>query len=116
MEANPMSDKAYVPLKISSPKIPLPPNYGNSDPGLKKAQLRRLRSESVNFTLHAGPDGKATHSMTLCLAYDGGGVLHELNIVSRGKIGHGLDLALHDLGIRISRAIQGRNPDTGEML
>ena len=74
----------------------------------------RLRSETVDFTLHAAPDGSETHSMTLCLAYDEQGALHEINIVSRGRIGHGLDLALHDLGIRISRAIQDRNPDTGQ--
>ena len=59
------------------------------------------------------PDAPA--QTTVCLAYDREGVLRELNIVSRGKIGHGLDLALHDLGIKLSRAIQGRDPDTGEL-
>ena len=30
------------------------------------------------------------------------------------KIGHGLDLMLQDLGIALSRAMQGRDPATGE--
>lgn len=30
------------------------------------------------------------------------------------KIGHGLDLMLQDLGIALSRSIQGRDPSTGE--
>jgi hypothetical protein len=39
--------------------------------------------------------------------------LREINFVGRGKIGHGVDAMLHELGIKLSRAIQGRNPDTG---
>jgi hypothetical protein len=77
-------------------------------------QFRRLNSYSVEFSLCAGPDGEQTHRLTACLAYDNRGTLRELNIVSRGKIGQGLDIALHDLGIKLSRAIQGRDPDSGE--
>lgn len=75
---------------------------------------RRLDCRSVDFDLCAGPAGEVTHRMTVCLAYDDDGLLRELNIVSRGKIGQGLDIALGDLGIKLSRAIQGRNPDTGD--
>jgi hypothetical protein len=77
-------------------------------------QFRRLDCRSVDFDLCAGPSNEATHRMTVCLAYDDKGILRELNIVSRGKIGQGLDLALHDLGIKLSRAIQDRDPDTGD--
>ncbi len=38
----------------------------------------------------------------------------EVVFVSRGKIGQGMDLLLSNLGIAISRAIQGRDPNTGE--
>jgi hypothetical protein len=33
--------------------------------------------------------------------------------VGRGKIAHGLDDMLRELGIQLSRIIQGRDPDTG---
>ena len=74
-------------------------------------QHRRLRSETVAMILeHAG----AQHPLDVSLAYDADGALREIVFVGRGKIGQGLDLLLHDLGIKLSRAIQGRNPDTGQ--
>ncbi|MFQ5535617.1 MAG: hypothetical protein ACE5EM_12440 [Sphingomonadales bacterium] len=42
------------------------------------------------------------------------GALHEIVFVGRGKIGGGLDLMLHDLGVQLSRAIQGRDPVSGD--
>lgn len=78
---------------------------------------QRLYSETVSLTLELPtPAGEkaATHDLAVCLAYDASGALREINMVSRGKIGHGLDLLLHDLGIKLSRAIQSRHPDTGE--
>jgi hypothetical protein len=71
---------------------------------------RRLRSETVSMSIEVG-DGR--HLLDVSLVYDGGGHLHELAFVGRGKVGLGLDLLLADLGIKVSRAIQGRNPDTG---
>ncbi len=74
---------------------------------------QRLRSVTVPLTLEIG-EGK--HDLAVCLAYDAQGRLHEINMVSRGRIGGGLDLLLHDLGIKLSRAIQNRHPDTGRPL
>jgi hypothetical protein len=71
---------------------------------------RRLNGETVALTLEIG---KAHDRLDLSLMYDTNGILRELVFVSRGKIGQGLDLLLHDLGIKLSRAIQGRDPDTG---
>jgi hypothetical protein len=69
---------------------------------------RRLPSETHRLTLEG-------HTFDVSLAYDpeDGYRLREVVFVGRGKIGHGLDLLLHDLGIKLSRVIQGRNPDTG---
>jgi hypothetical protein len=73
---------------------------------------RRLVCENVDLHLAAGPTGEVTHVVTASLAYDEKGVLREIVFVSRGKIGGGIDLLLHDLGIRLSRAIQGRPANT----
>lgn len=79
--------------------------------GLRRSQTRRLRSVTMPLTIQIG-DGK--HDLAVCLAYDANDRLHEINLVSRGKIGHHMDLMLHDLGIKLSRAVQGRDPDTGK--
>ena len=73
---------------------------------------RRLRSETVSLTLKLG---NGEHKLDLSMAYDGSGVLREVVFVGRGRIGLGLDDLLRELGPQISRAIQGRNPDTGAM-
>jgi hypothetical protein len=72
---------------------------------------RRLASETVGLKLQVGA---GEHHLDVSLAYDKNDRLRELVFVSRGKIGSGLDLLLHDLGIKLSRAIQGRDPDTGK--
>lgn len=72
---------------------------------------RRLECDNVDITLNLE---KGVHYLTVALAYDRSGVLREINFVGRGKIGHGVDAMLHELGIKLSRAIQGRDPDTGE--
>lgn len=81
-------------------------------------QYRRLRCENVECRISAGEDVNGQplghHEFTICLAYDDDGVLREVNFVGRGKIGHAIDLMFHDLGIALSRAIQGRNPTTGQ--
>ncbi len=73
----------------------------------------RLLSQTVTLTLLQDGAGRA-HTLDVSLAYDDkSGRLREIVFVGRGKIGHGLDIMLHELGIKLSRAIQGRDPDTG---
>lgn len=72
----------------------------------------RLRAESVSFSI--GRAGEPEHLVTANFGYDPRtSQLQEIAIVEAGKIGHGLQLLLSDLGLKLSRALQGRNPDTG---
>ena len=73
---------------------------------------RRLMSETYSLTLELP---KGNHFLDVCLAYDSDMRLREVNFVGRGKIGEGMDDLLRDLGIKLSRAIQGRSPDTGDV-
>lgn len=77
--------------------------------------LRRLEAETVDFTVPiVDAEGKTkNHHFTFSMAYDDAGHLREIVFVGRGKIGQGLDHILHELGIQMSRAIQGRDPQTG---
>lgn len=74
---------------------------------------RRLRGETVDLQIRlkdaAGEE--RCHNLAVCLAVDDDYHLHELNFVTRGKIGGGLDEMLSQLGIALSRIIQGRHPD-----
>lgn len=72
---------------------------------------RRLRGETVPFRLELE---NGVHDLAVSLMYDETLSLHEVVFVTRGKIGQGLDHLLTDLGIKLSRAIQGRDPNTGE--
>lgn len=76
----------------------------------------RLDCRTVSIVLEIpGAPGQKTHSHNLdvSLAYRDN-KLWEVVFVGRGKIGHGLDFMLNNLGIAISRAIQERDPNTGE--
>lgn len=79
---------------------------------------RRLRSETVSMTLEVPTEAgsePARHMLDVSLAFDGDtNSLREVVFVTRGKIGSGMDMLLHDLGIKLSRAIQRRDPDTGQ--
>lgn len=89
---------------------------------------RRLPCNTVDLTILASDAVPATatspaipaikgHKLAMSLAYDHKtGLLREVVFVGRGKIGHGIDAVLHELGIKISRAIQGRDPDTGKQM
>lgn len=44
------------------------------------------------------------------------GAVRELFFVGRGKSGHGLDAILAELGVKLSRILQGRHAETGEEL
>ena len=70
-------------------------------------------SETYDIQLQIG-DGE--HKLAVSLCRSPSGELTEIAFVGRGKIGQGLDDMLRELGIQLSRAIQGRNPMTGEEL
>jgi hypothetical protein len=73
---------------------------------------RRLPAETLHLTLELET---GRHDLDVSLAYDDEHYrLREIAFVGRGKIGQGMDLLLQDLSIKLSRAIQGRNPDTGD--
>ncbi len=75
---------------------------------MKNRSTNRLNCENVDLTLEVSV---GLHHIIVALAYDENDVLHEINFVGGWKIGQGIGLLLHDLGIKLSRAIQGRNPD-----
>lgn len=79
---------------------------------MSHSQKRRLWSETVALTLEVG---NGAHHLDVSLVYDENARLHEIVFVGRGKIGHNLDQMLVDLGVQLSRAIQGRDPDTGNV-
>lgn len=81
-----------------------------------RSGARRLRGETVSMTLEvpAANGEVARHRLDMNMAYAPDGNLHEISFGGRGKIGQGMDLLLSDLGIKISRALQGRDPDTGD--
>ncbi len=75
---------------------------------------RRLESVTQTMTVRQG-DGE--HRFEVSLAYgETDGILREITFVGKGKTGGGLDVILSEIGIGLSRMIQGRNPDTGEPL
>lgn len=77
----------------------------------KPRNIGRLASTTWDLSLPSMAD-----KYQLTLGFRPDGTLHEVAFVSRGKIGSGMDQLLVDLGIQISRAIQGRNPSTGEVI
>lgn len=116
---------ASVPLAVASTPVgpcasPPPAVAPAAGPSLYSSRTRpaaalnayrRLRCETVPMTIRIG-DGE--HRLAVCLAVDDDLRLRELNFVTRGKIGQGLDDMLTELGIQLSRIIQGRDPETGE--
>lgn len=77
----------------------------------------------VERDMAKGIEGSDGHELEISLAYGSQslktgslGPLREVVFVGRGKIGQGLDLMLNELSIKLSRAIQGRDPETGEEL
>lgn len=87
---------------------------------IQRVERQRLRAQTVSLILEVPieaigetPASVAIHPLEVSLAYGADDILREVVFVGRGKIGQGLDVLLHDLGIKLSRAIQGRDPDTG---
>ena len=74
----------------------------------------RLRANSISFTL--GADGTSDgHPVTGNLGiHPDTGQIVELAFCEAGKIGLGLHLLFAELGLKISRILQGRDPETGE--
>ena len=78
---------------------------------------RRLNAVNYEFDIELdNGSGKpiGVHKIIVSLAYDAHDVLREVAFAGRGKIGHGVDKMLHELGIKLSRAIQDRDPVNGE--
>lgn len=77
----------------------------------------RLPSEVVAIRLGGVPDAAGEtlgHELAVALAWHPDtGALQEIAFVGRGKSGQGLDLLLAELGVKLTRAIQGRDPETG---
>lgn len=74
---------------------------------------RRLQSDTLDLRL---PLGEGHHELTVSLVYDDAGVLSEIAFVRRGKSGGQIDQMLVELGVMLSRAIQNRDPHTGEAI
>lgn len=80
-----------------------------------RSGVRRLKGETVSLTLEVpAADGTtARHPLDVNLAYAPDGSLHEVSFVGAGKSGHGIQYLLSDLGIKLSRILQDRDPETG---
>ena len=79
---------------------------------------RRLPSVTTTVKIGVADDGGGGHTLEISLVYldTEPAQLVEVVFQSAGKIGSGLDLLLQELGIKLSRFIQGRHPETGEPL
>lgn len=77
---------------------------------------RRLASENITVKLRpVDAPGAMTHDLDVAISYDvRDRRVVEIAFVTRGKVGGGMDLMFTDLGMQLSRAIQGRDIDTGE--
>jgi hypothetical protein len=60
------------------------------------------------------PVGDGFHDLTVSLVSDAQGHIREIAFVRRGKPGGTLDQMFIELGVMLSRALQGRSPETGE--
>ena len=73
----------------------------------------RLMSLTHDITLGATEERPRGHEVKLAIMYDKHATPVEMMFVGRGKIGEGMDDMLKELGIKCSRALQGRDPETG---
>jgi len=74
---------------------------------------RRLRCESVSFTIGESKNNVG-HRITVNIGYERNNKIIEIAFCEAGKIGHGIHLLLSDLGLKLSRVLQRRDPHTGE--
>ncbi len=75
------------------------------------SQNFKLRHEVVDF--NGQVSGHHVIHMTVAYCPESGHPV-EVSFVGRGKVGGGMDALLQDLGIWTSRALQGRDPVTGQ--
>ncbi len=84
----------------------------------------RRRAEIFSITLLGEPgnvegDGGTHppgHKFHVTIGRDDAGHVQEVFFVGRGKSGHGLDILMAELGVKLSRLIQDRHPETGDPL
>lgn len=73
----------------------------------------RLLAENHAFTLGDGENHRG-HQVIVNLGYcPETGKLVEIAFSEAGKVGHGVQILLSELGIKLSRVFQQRHPDTG---
>ena len=71
----------------------------------------RLECDNWEVLLDGG--GGSQHPITVSVARDPFGHPLEVVFVGRGKSGHGIDLMFADLGVKLSKILQGRDPEGG---
>lgn len=70
------------------------------------------RLDATNYTVVIGG-----HEISFAIAlHPETGQPYEIAFTERGKIGQGIDILFADLSACLSRAIQGRDPATGEFI
>lgn len=79
-------------------------------PASSNKVAQRLYSETLDLRL---PVGESFHALTVSLVYEGER-LREMAFVRRGKSGGQLDQMFVELGVMLSRALQRRDPHSGE--
>lgn len=95
---------------LPTPYLPLLP--ARTDRRKMRAP-RRLPSQTFNMLLQTG---NGVHNLDISIAYHPEtGCPQEVVFVTRGKIGQAMDHLLSDIGIGVSRALQNRDPNTGEI-
>lgn len=95
-----------------------PPDPGQLfPPDVPRTSPRRLICRNASFVigkkdgdLETGIEAFAGHKITANLGYTEQAELIEIGFVEAGKAGHGIQLLLAELGLRLSRVIQGRDP------
>lgn len=87
-------------------------------PDVPRKSPRRLICRNASFVigkkdgdLEQGIEGFAGHKITVNLGYTESAELIEIGFVEAGKAGHGIQMLLAELGLKISRVIQGRSPE-----
>lgn len=82
----------------------------------KSKEHNRLPGETISIVIGKTETSNG-HDLSVSLAYDPKTEhLREVVFVGRGKIGQGMDEMLRELGIKLSRVIQGRDPESSEAM
>lgn len=107
-EAAPASSPPTEPGQLFPPDVP-------------RTSPRRLICRNASFVigkrdgdLETGIEAFPGHRITTTLGYTEQAELIEIGFVEAGKAGHGIQLLLAELGLKVSRVIQGREAESGE--